>query len=209
MKPVYFILITLICHLLSATGLAQSKVIPELRIPVQQDFQSATLTYGPPAIKNAIGINFGIDALLSGSITGRFKVYAGIGYFRNQIHIHRLYDHTSLNTGHDSLPIGLSTINYTCLMLRVPIGVEYIFLASRRIRYSVGLENNFNYGFSRFYNGDVPYAGANRKYSEFKYSGNSVNFLVTISKKISVNQEIFIQPYCRILNIYHTRCFFV
>lgn len=177
-----------------------------VRISGQSDFQKAeyrggSFPYEFKEYKNTV-YNFGADVLTGIEIKNKWSVFMGLGYFRNQFIQHRQYDHQLLNMGTDSLPIGTKVSNYIFHLLRVPIGVSYKIAAKNKYEIDLGVENIVNFSFTQVYNGGLPFAGANNRYSKLEYYGNSINFFVQGSKNFNKNSQLYLSPYVRLWNIY-------
>ncbi len=177
-----------------------------VRVSLQSDFQKADFkdTQFPNEFKeqSATQMNLGIDLLSEKRIHNNWSVYAGIGYFRNKFNFKRAYDHQLLNIGRDSLPVGTTTSDYTFHLLRLPIGISYQLLKKSRYNFNIGIENIINFSFLQVYNGQKPFPDANNKYSRFGYYGNSIHLFCRISRQVSPNSLIQIEPYVRLLNRY-------
>lgn len=183
-----------------------NKSLFSFRISLQSDLQKAdfTDTQFPYEFKEHVTteLNWGIDLLREKKILNKCSLYFGIGYFRNKFNFKRAYDHQLLNSGTDSLPIGTSTNNYTFHLLRFPIGISYQLLKKNKYDFNLGIENVINFSLQQVYNGGKPFVGANDKYSRFSYYSNSVFFFGRISRRLSKNSFLQIEPYIRLLNIY-------
>lgn len=186
-----------------------NKSLFSVRIAVQSDFQKATFkdTRFPYELKEhkASQINWGLDLLNENRIYNNWRVYFGIGYFRNKFNFERFYDHQLLNIGRDSFPIGTSTYDYTFHLLRIPMGLSFLILKKNEYDFSLAIEQAINFSFQQVYNGRMPFSGANNRYSKFKYYGNSILLVASISKSLSKNSLIHIEPYLRLLNIYQRK----
>ena len=190
-------LLLLFIYLFKSSFSQTTKIQLQVRLPIQLDMQKAeeTFTWGTKVHK-ANTVNFGLDALIKYKVE-KFSFYTGIGFFRNRLNIKRGYDHQALNIGRDSLPIGTNTKNYNYSLLKLPLGLIFEILRTKKVHYSIGAEFINNFSFRRKYNGAIPFEGANTVYNGFNYFGNSVNLFTSISKK-----NIELEPYVRIYNIY-------
>lgn len=103
-----------------------------LRIPMQWEQQKATVEYsfGPKKVTGN-GVNFGLDVLAERD-GYPWKVYGGLGYFRNRVYIRRLFDHSVFNPIRDSFPFGSLTRSYTYYLFRIPAGMKYVFFRDSR-----------------------------------------------------------------------------
>lgn len=202
-----FFLFLISCILFSTVVVAQNKKFSiTARIPLQIDFQKATFkdVHFPFEFKehSVIATNWGIDLLSEKEITKKLGVYIGIGYLRDRFNFQRFYDHQLLNIGTDSLPIGTTVYNYTYHLFRLPIGIAYKIIETKKLDLQVGFENIFSFSFLQIYNGAKPFANANNKLSHFRYFGNSIMFFIQFSKPISNTSSLKLEPYLRISNTY-------
>lgn len=200
MKKILFVFLVL--NLFIKSYSQTDKFQLQLRVPLQIDIQKAEIIYSwGTDIQKSSAINFGIDALMAYH-NRNFRIYSGVGFFRNRFNIKRGYDHQALNQGRDSLPIGTETKNYIYSILRLPIGIEYKVLQNKKLALGIGMEYLFNFCFRRKYNGTIPFAGANTTYKGFSNFGNSLNVFISVSKTFS-KKSISLEPFIRIHNRYH------
>lgn len=207
--PLVATLLLLVCNSLLFENfiIAQThKTFFSIRASIQSDFQEADFKdiQFPFEFRkhSTTTMNWGADLLAEKEMANNWNVYIGIGYFRNKFNFKRAYDHKLLNPGTDSIPLGTSTTDYVFNLLRCPIGISYRISKKNKYKFDVGIENAINFSFQQAYNGTKVFPNANNKHSKFKYYGNSILFLVRISKQASRNSVLQLNPYIRILNIY-------
>jgi hypothetical protein len=201
------LLFSFICFSFQNVVLSQIKS-PQfsIRIAAQLDFQKADfkdINFPFDFKEHKITtINFGMDLLIEKEITNEWGIYGGIGYYRNKFKFKRAYDHTLLNIGTDSIPIGTSTNDYTFALVRCPIGILYKLITRNKHAFHLGMENIVNFSFQQTYNGSKPFPNANNKYSKFQYYGNSTILFVEVSRHLNQNSFLELAPYIRMSNIY-------
>jgi hypothetical protein len=173
-----------------------------IRLPGQWEYQKATIEYSfGKEVVSGNALNFGLDVLLERS-GHPWKVYGGLGYFRNRINIHRQFDHEVFNPFRDSIPIATLTRNYTYYLFRIPTGVKYVLHRDSHQSIDVGVENNFNWSLKRKYDGPRAPSFENKNiYGQASFFGSTVNLLFTyvINTK---NTQLSVGPYVRLLNDY-------
>lgn len=174
-----------------------------IRLPAQWERQKATVEYSfGNKVVTGNAVNFGVDVLAERS-GNPWKFYGGLGYFRNQINIQRLFDHSVFNPARDSLPFGSITRHYTYYLLRIPAGVKYLLYRDSQHAIDVGLENNLNWSLKRKYDGPKP-PGISRDntYGQASFFGNTVNLFFTYTIFNEKNNQLSAGPYVRLLNVY-------
>jgi len=172
-----------------------------IRLPAQWERQKATVEYSFGKVVSGNALNFGIDVLIERG-GHPWKVYGGLGYFRNRINIRRLFDHEVFNPFRDSIPIGTLTRHYTYYLFRIPAGVKYVLYQDSHQTIDAGIENNFNWSLKRKYDGPkVPGFENENIYAQASFFGNTVNLFFTyvINAK---NAQLSVGPYVRLLNVY-------
>ena len=202
----YFLLLA-IGFLFSMISFSQTEPFSiSLRVSGQFDFQKAEYKEGSFPFdykEHKITVfNYGADILAENKLSNKFRISAGIGYFRNKIIQHRFYEHRLLNIGTDSLPIGTKITNYILHHLRVPIGISYKVGVVKNYEIDLGLENMLNFSLTQVYNGGLPFNGANNRYTHLDYYGNSVIFSLSASKKLTQKSQLNAALYTRLWNIY-------
>jgi hypothetical protein len=190
-------LLLFLINLFESSFSQTSNIQLQVRLPLQFDMQKAEIILPlSTKIQKANTINFGLDALTKLKIK-KVSIFTGLGYFRNRFNIKRGYNHQALNPGIDSLPIGTDTENYNYSLFRLPLGLSFQVVETKKMKINIGAEFINNFSFKRKYNGRMPFEGANNVYNKFNYFGNSVHLFTGISTR-----NIEFQPYVRIYNNY-------
>jgi hypothetical protein len=191
------------CGALSAQS---RKAVLSARFSLQVDFQKDSFKEipFPFGIKphTSTAINWGIDLLIEKKASREISAYIGLGYFRNQFNFNRLYDHSLLNIGRDSFPVGTRTSNYLFHLLRLPVGATYKVLHKKNYHINLGIEGVVSFSFRQTYHGKDVFPNANHSYSRLDYYGGSIFLVSCISKQVAVNRSLEVQPYIRIWNMY-------
>jgi len=202
------LLITTACLLvINYISLAQTVHLkPSIRVSLQTDFQSATFadTQYPFTKKefSTTQLNWGSDFLLGYEFNKNIHGEIGLGYFRNKFNFQRLFNHSLLNAGRDSVGIGLSTKSYTFHLLRIPIGFYYNLIKKDKYSFALGIDNFINISLREKYDGPKTFPEAHNARNKFKYYGNSIVLFAILEKKLGSFYKVEFQPYIRLLNSY-------
>lgn len=172
-----------------------------VRVPFQAEFQKVEIVYGPDEIQRKRALNFGLDAILAYKLSSKLVISTGVGYFRHRFNIRRLYDHQALNPRIDSLPYASFTENYDYHLLRVPIGIRYLWRPVK-ISTSIAIEYAPGFAFTNKYNGHKLFSHSNQKLNERRFFSHSM--LISARIPLVINRHGFtgIEPYVRILHSY-------
>ncbi|MBV9987341.1 MAG: hypothetical protein JO301_06660 [Chitinophagaceae bacterium] len=169
-------------------------------LPVQMESQRVEIFYIRHSIQTATILNYGIQLSANKKVNNHLLFSGGLGYFRQRFNIKRVYDHQTLNSGSDSLPIELSVSHYVYHLLEVPLGLSYLFGSNAT---SPGLKLTYTAAFTlaSVYKGGVPFTGARTTDGTIRFFSSAVAVAAIFPFKIG-SQYFSIQPFVRILYNY-------